>query len=79
MFVCVSISLFLNVHNFKQPRGKIIMICFNNLFCGKPNLEQANFFGCEGFCRICPNLPDTLLCDFCVQLFSHKNMKTFLV
>jgi len=31
------------------------------------------------FARISPNLPKKLLCDFCLQIFSHKDheLKTF--
>jgi len=36
-------------------------------------VEQTKFWGYEGFCPNSPNLPGKFLCDFCLQIFSHRD------
>ena len=37
------------------------------------------FEGAKDFCPISPNLPEKFLCDFCLQIFSHRDHDDLLL
>jgi len=66
---------------FKRPQTASVM-CRYPAFNGHPTSTVMCSIGIGGskylgvqwiFARISPNLPEKLLCDFCRQIFSHKD------